>query len=116
PLPANSWALDPKLHNDKNKDSLDPHDADGAKVLAKKAKDKLERQEIKLTLKYPSGDEAGANAVKGICQFVRTSTGIELEPVECDPYQLRKDVEETHNYDLAYYHYDFPDDTYWLLP
>jgi ABC-type transport system substrate-binding protein len=116
PFPVNSWALDPKLHSNEDKDSLDPHDSLGAKVLAKNAKDKLQRTDIKLTLKFPSGDKQTASAMEGIRQLVDSSTGIKLELVECDPYQLRKDVEETHNYDLAYYHYDFPDDTYWLLP
>jgi ABC-type transport system substrate-binding protein len=40
-----------------------------------------------------------------------------LTPQEVDPVSLRADVEgETPNYELAYYHYDFPDDTYWLGP
>ena len=39
---------------------------------------------------------------------------LELKPVS--PNDLRDVVERDHNYSLAYYHYDFPDDVYWLGP
>src|SRR5262249_1933646 len=39
---------------------------------------------------------------------------IDLEPL--DPHVLRDKVEGSHAYDLAYYHYDFPSEAYWLWP
>jgi ABC-type oligopeptide transport system substrate-binding subunit len=54
--------------------------------------------------------------MKELCAQVKELTGVVLEPRSCDPYQLREDVEQRKNYDLAYYHYDFPDESYWLAP
>ncbi len=47
---------------------------------------------------------------------MKEATGLVLELLPCDPCRLREDVEQTQSYDLAYYHYDFPDETYWLWP
>jgi peptide/nickel transport system substrate-binding protein len=43
-------------------------------------------------------------------------TGIELELEPRTPEQLRQDVEVVHEYDLAYYHWDYSDADYWLWP
>src|SRR5262249_4724250 len=70
-----------------------------------------------LKLKYPRGDKALASAMADVCtQLSRELPGLHVEPVERSPYELRKDVEETQDYDLAYYHHDFADETFWLLP
>jgi ABC-type oligopeptide transport system substrate-binding subunit len=115
-FPADSWALSPALKG-KDRDSLDPHDFDVARTLAQQALTKLNLKKIELTVKYPQGDAATKLAVDAICQQMKGIPGLELTPKGCDPYQLRKDVEEEpHDYELAYYHYDFPDDTFSLLP
>ena len=56
PFPAGSWALDSQLVNMDNRESLDLHDPVQAKTLAAQARKKLQRDAIKLTLKYPSSD------------------------------------------------------------
>jgi ABC-type transport system substrate-binding protein len=90
---------------------------------------------VKLTLKYPEGDPAVAKACQQIANELKSlgasskgreaegpagaaSSGpaIDIELASCSPAQLRRDVEVTHEYDLAYYHWDFPDETYWLWP
>jgi ABC-type oligopeptide transport system substrate-binding subunit len=110
PFPAGSWACNPALSNRREKGSLDLFDADLASTLSPK-------QNIgPLKLKYPQGDPILEKAMKDLCEQVKSTTGIVLEPTPCDPYQLREDVEQTQSYDLAYYHYDYPDETYWLMP
>ena len=79
--------------------------------------DESGRHEIPtLSLKYPAGDPAVAAAMRGLCAQVKEALGVTLTPEAESEADLRKDVEETHNYALAYYHYDYPDDVYWLGP
>jgi ABC-type transport system substrate-binding protein len=113
PFPAGSWACNPALANRQNKDSLDLYDADGAKTFSQQA---AVRAIGPLKLKYPEGDPTLKEALEDLCAQVKKTTGIELEPLPCDPMQLRQDVERTQSYDLAYYHYDFPDEAYCLWP
>jgi ABC-type oligopeptide transport system substrate-binding subunit len=113
PFPAGSWACNPALTNRQNKNSLDLFDADKAKGLSRQAATAVKGS---LSLKYPEGDTALAEALKELCAQVKDTTGIVLELVPRDPCQLREDVELTQSYDLAYYHYDFPDETFWLWP
>jgi ABC-type oligopeptide transport system substrate-binding subunit len=84
---------------------------------------KLGLKEVRLTLKYPSGDKVLAAAIADLCERVNKELrvdndthGVQLTPEECEPHSLRVDVEETHSYDLAYYSYDFPDESLWLKP
>ena len=73
-------------------------------------------QEIKLSLKYPMGDERRRKAVESIRdQLTGESRGLWWS-WRSAIRKLKKDVEKTHNYQLAYYHYDYPDDTCNLLP
>ncbi len=113
PFPAGSWAcnLNGKIRPEKN--SLDPFDANAAKALAVEIK---ALGAVPLKLKYPKDDPALDAAMRELCEDVKKVTGIALEPFPCDPYRLREDVEQTQSYDVAYYHYDFPDETYWLWP
>lgn len=113
PFPAGSWACNPNLTSRRGKGSLDLFDADKAGTLCPP---KQGAAVGPLKLKYPQGDPALEKAMKDLCERVKTLTGLVLEPAPCDPYQLREDVEQTQSYDVAYYHYDFPDDTYWLWP
>ena len=111
PFPVGSWACNSNVRDRSNKNSLDLHDADRAKNLSVGVE-----KPAGLTLKYPQGDTAVDEAMKDLCAQVKSLTGVVLSPTPCDPYQLREDVEGTQNYDLAYYHYDFPDESYWLAP
>lgn len=118
PYPAGSWACNPELKKDRNKDSLDLFDAARAKALAQEALEELRvtPAAARLTLLYPSGDPRLAKAMEALRDQVRATTGVELEPKAMEPHQLREEVEVSNAYDLAYYHYDFPDETYWLKP
>ena len=69
-----------------------------------------------LKLEYPIGDPAVESAMNELCAQVKKAIGVTLTPVGVTEEELHKDVEDTHNYDLAYYRYDYPDDVYWLGP
>ncbi len=116
PFPAKSWPLHPTLHNPDNKDSLDPFDRTKAMGLSEEVY-KTNDRTIKLTLKYPAGDEAVEKAMEGLSKMVKDHTKVQLilQKPAPDPYTLRREIEEG-SYELAYTYYDFPDDTYWLAP
>jgi ABC-type oligopeptide transport system substrate-binding subunit len=117
PYPAKSWACNPALTSRQDKTSLDPYDPDLAKTRWKQALPKLGVRELRLTLKYPSGDKQLAAALGELCEKVNKELpGVKLVLEERAPQALREDVEQTHSYDLAYYSYDFPDESYWLEP
>jgi ABC-type transport system substrate-binding protein len=113
PFPAGSWACNPALAKRQERGSLDLFDADKARTFSPQA---AVRAVGPLKLKYPEGDPILKEALEALCAQVKSTTGIELEPSPCNPVQLRQDVERTQSYDLAYYHYDFPDETYCLWP
>jgi ABC-type transport system substrate-binding protein len=110
PFPSASWACNPNVRDRANKNSLDLHNPGKARDLSQGAKVES------LTLKYPLGDAALDEAMKDLSAQVKELTGIDLKPTPCTPYQLREDVEQTPSYDVAYCHYDFPDESYWLSP
>src|SRR5262249_22575383 len=58
--------------------------------------------------------EAAMKMIKERLEAKLKVVTIDLEPV--DPHVLRERVEVSHAYDLAYYHYDFPSEAYWLWP
>ncbi len=116
PYPAKSWACNPDLTpKNGNKPTLDPFNLERAKAsMVQAGKDGV--HDSGLTLKYPAGDPAVEKAMNALCEQVRDAIHVTLKPVAVSPAQLRHDVETTFDYDLAYYHYDFPDDVYWLGP
>ncbi len=117
PYPAGSWACNPALVSRSDKKSLDPFDKELAQTKFRGILPKLGLRELRLTLKYPSGDKILAAAIADLCDRVNANLpGMKLVPEECSPYALRVDVEQTHSYDLAYYAYDFPDESFWLMP
>jgi ABC-type oligopeptide transport system substrate-binding subunit len=117
PYPAGSWACNPALVGRAGKDVLDPFDADRARVKLKAAQAKLGETMFRLKLKYPSGDKQLAAAMKELCEAVgKELPGVTLEPDEVKPHELLEDVVRTPSFDLAYWSYDFPDETFWLLP
>lgn len=107
PFPAGSWACKagPPLYN-----------LDDAKLLKNQPTVVDAAKSGPWVLKYATGNPALDEAMKELCAQVKELIGVELEPKPCDPYQLRADVEQDKNYDLAYCHYDFPDESYWLAP
>lgn len=108
PFPVGSWACKPVKDGDKDSQTLfDPVRAQLQKQRAKVGP---------LQLKYPADDPAVDEAMREVCAQVKEQTGVVLEPTPCTPYKLRDDVEKVKDYDLAYYHYDFPDECYWLGP
>jgi ABC-type oligopeptide transport system substrate-binding subunit len=115
PFPARSWALDPKLVSPHDANSLDLYDQALAQARCKEVGDML-RTAGELTLKYPEDDLVLKEALTELAEQVRKSTNITLRLVPRNPHGLREDVELTQSYDLAYYHYDYPDETYWLRP
>lgn len=110
PYPPDSWAYDPKAA------PADPYLLTLARPLAKEVL-KGRRDGLKLRLLYPSGDEAVELACKLIKKQVQDlDVGLDLELTARAPADLRRDVEVDHQYDLAYYSWDYPDHTYWLWP
>lgn len=117
PYPVQSWARNPKLVSRKDPKSLDPYDPALARAKAKQALTRLKTKEVRLTLKYPGGDKALAAAMAELCERVNKALpGVVLDAMERDPHALHEDVETSQKYELAYWWYDFPDETFWLMP
>ncbi|OAI54031.1 hypothetical protein AYO44_03880 [Planctomycetaceae bacterium SCGC AG-212-F19] len=107
PYPADSWACcNPK---ELRAGVFDP---DKARSWAKQAK----AEGRTLELKYPAGRPEVAKACAAIRDQVKEHTGIVLNLVPCSTAELRQAVEIDHKYQLAYYHWDHADDSYWLKP
>ncbi len=116
-FPVGSWACDPGASSRAEKGHPDLYQPERSRALSKEVP--AVRQAIgagPLKLSYPEGDLVLEAALKELCEQVKETTGLRLELVRRDPCGLREDVEQTQGYDLAYYHYDFPDETYWLWP
>jgi len=110
PYPPGSWA-----YNRDAKLPPDPYALPLAQAQGKKATEG--RPVRKLSLKYPKGDPD----VEKACEMIRNQVqqlevGIDIEPKALEPRELQRDVEEKQQYDLAYYSWDYPDETYWLWP
>src|SRR5205085_907860 len=79
----------------------DPISLDKAKAFLESAKS--ERRIIgKIALKFPEDDDAVAQAC-GLIQKQLKEIGLEIELAPRPRRQLRREVEEENNYDLAYY-------------
>jgi peptide/nickel transport system substrate-binding protein len=115
PFPAGSWACSPKVAG-RGEGSLDPYNPELAKALRGKDTVKRVLAGAQLTLKYPGGDPDLEKAMTLLRDQVKAGMDLTLELQKTDPQQLRIDVEETGSFELAYYSYDFPDQTYWLWP
>ncbi|MFN4259020.1 MAG: ABC transporter substrate-binding protein [Gemmataceae bacterium] len=112
PFPVGSWPCHPNLKQNPFQPSL-------AQSLARKAKANLGGK--KLTLKYarsagPDGQDDLQPALTALADQVRALTGVDIELVPCTPWELRQAVEVRHDYDLAYYHWDYTGEDYWLWP
>ncbi len=112
PYPVDSWAANPKLAQKRgDKTTFDPFDLTRAKTELSKSG----ARNATFDLLYPTGDPQAEKAMKELADQVK-AIGVTLTPKPLPPDKLRDAVENTHNYYLAYYHYDFPDDVYWLGP
>jgi peptide/nickel transport system substrate-binding protein len=118
PYPAGSWACNPDLRS-RDEKTLDPYDPAMARAKRDRAKD---ARDVTLSLKYPKGEPGLEDTMAALCEQVtdtlkhKGKPTVKLQAEGVDPYELRKEVEVTHDYDLAYYHYDYPDETFWLMP
>jgi peptide/nickel transport system substrate-binding protein len=113
PFPRGSWPIEP----DPKKATL-PSPGD----LERLKKDVVPRDNDNITLRllYPAGDPVLDEVMKDLtegfaAQELLKGAFVKLLPEPLAPDQLRKSVEKT-DYQIAYYYYDFPDDTFWLLP
>jgi len=111
PYPPGSWACDKNI-------KPDPFDPTRAKSLVARF-NMGGTAPSKLTVKYPRSGEDDDPTLAAACAAIRDQLqeiGIKVELQRRTPHELRNDVEVLHDYDLAYYHYDFPDESYWLWP
>jgi ABC-type oligopeptide transport system substrate-binding subunit len=115
PYPAQAWCCDPSRRG-RDGESLDPFDAAAASARAKLDRVQNRLRTIRLTLKYSKEVPEVEAAMQAVREQVQQRIGLQLELVPLDPWSLRADVEERLDYDLAYYHHDFEDDTFWLKP
>ena len=93
---------------------------DLAKADALKFAEKSGVKQIELTLKYPDDDPRVVTACRDIADHVtRLDAGkqfsLRLKLVPLPPRQLKEAVDR-RDYDLAYYHQDYADESYWLWP
>jgi ABC-type transport system substrate-binding protein len=117
PFPAGSWACNPKLKPRADKPSLDPYDPIKSRTFWEKATAAGVPGKMTLSLKYPREEPGVAAALEDLRDQLKAEfPDLTLELVPCDARTLHQDVEVTHSYDLAYYHYDFPDDSFSLWP
>jgi ABC-type transport system substrate-binding protein len=107
PFPMGSWACNPDAPK-----SLD--DPNKAELLLKQAKTELNIEGGKLTLKYPNNDPQAKKAMEKLVEQVAGPMGITFDLLPRDPHVLREDVEKKHDYELAYYYYDYPSESYSL--
>jgi peptide/nickel transport system substrate-binding protein len=107
PFPPGSWGCSPdvgaKLHN-----------PGLARTRMKTAEEKGFKG-VELTLKYLDDPETKL-AMEMLARQVQETVKVTLKPVPRSADELRKDVEVTHDYELAYYWYDYPSQAYWLWP
>jgi ABC-type transport system substrate-binding protein len=106
PYPPGSWAYKPGPAL-----PADPYSPPLARALT----DQYIPKRPTLHLKYPNDDDRVKRACEAIRSQVMESTGIELVLEPRSPHELRQEV-EGHNYELAYYHFDYPSDVFWLWP
>jgi ABC-type oligopeptide transport system substrate-binding subunit len=90
-----------------------------ARALAKRIPADL--RPLKLHLKYPDDGRGPDSPVRKACELIRDQLrdcdpGIEMELLPRRVAALHREVEVDHDYELAYYWYDFPDESYWLWP
>jgi ABC-type oligopeptide transport system substrate-binding subunit len=111
PFPADSWANTPSVTDQSYLLRLDLARADALKSAAK---------HVELTLKYPDDDPRVAAACRDIAQHVTQldagdKFALRIKLVPLPPRQLKEAVDR-RDFELAYYHHDYADESYWLWP
>jgi ABC-type transport system substrate-binding protein len=106
PFPAGSWACNANVKK------ID--EPGKAELLLAQAKTELNLQAVELTLEYPNDDPQVKKAMEKLAEQVSGPMSITLKLQPVDPHALREHVEKKQEYDLAYYYYDFPTESYWL--
>ena len=111
PFPAHCWASCPPPRVPE-----DPYQPELAKALAKK----LGHTPIRIGLKYPADVPGIKEACAAIAEQVRTlcaevGMDITIDPIAQSPAQMRAALRD-RDFELAYHHWDFADDNYWLWP
>ncbi|NBO92651.1 MAG: ABC transporter substrate-binding protein [Planctomycetia bacterium] len=115
PYPVGSWACEESLVG--RRGTQDPFDLPLARAKFKQGLMKLGVDAITLSLKVPTGNRATEEAMKNLCvRLSRDLPGLTLMAEGVNPHQLRDDVEGSSNFELAYYHYDYPAGSFWLWP
>ncbi len=113
PFPPGSWAANPALEKKRQPNGLDFFDPETAKTAFNK---EFGGKTTSLKVSYPSEDLALKAAVEALCQSVNDVLQPKLlVPNPRPERELEKDIAKGQ-YDLAYSHYDFPDETFWLGP
>jgi ABC-type transport system substrate-binding protein len=103
PYPPGSWAYNPDVPNFRV--------ANARPAIA--AAGRLNRTQFELI--YPTGDESVEQACQLIQQQVKANTAIDLTLKALSPQEVHDKV-EGHDYELAYYYWDYPTDDYVLWP
>jgi ABC-type oligopeptide transport system substrate-binding subunit len=104
PFPPDCWAANPRLTGEL-------YNVATAKMVAARV-----NEQFHVELKYPD-DESTRQACEKIRDQVHAiQPNIEIALVPRSVRQLHDDVENTNDFQLAYYYYDFPDDLYSLWP
>jgi peptide/nickel transport system substrate-binding protein len=109
PYPRGSWACDPKVP------PLDKEALAKAQLQKGDTKAKLTNVQ-RLKLKYPRDDKTAVQAMEMVARQLEQTLPVKIELDPRDPHELRDQVEDAPAYDLAYFHYDFPSEAYWLWP
>jgi ABC-type transport system substrate-binding protein len=115
PYPPGSWPCSPKV-------PANLHDPARARALLREAAAKLGKKPapLTLTLKYPTGDARVERACRDLAAQLdqlgeEVGWPIHVRPVGLAPRELSEAIEQ-RNYQLAYYHLDYPSEDYWLWP
>jgi ABC-type transport system substrate-binding protein len=101
--PPESWACNPKV---------------GSQFHSERAKLEIERSKLQgteLTVSFPDDDPR----VEQACEYIKQSLeriGLKIKRDKLTPEELYRKVELEQNYDLAFYHWDYPSEDYWLAP
>jgi ABC-type oligopeptide transport system substrate-binding subunit len=107
PFPKGSWACSTKVKTLDNpqhaKSLLDPN------LKAKLA------GANPLKLAYPKDEKDVAQAMEAIQKQLKDTLNLDIELKDVEARVLQDQV-EAGSYDLAYYHYDYPSEAYWLWP
>jgi ABC-type transport system substrate-binding protein len=102
PFPPDCWAANPHL-------IAELYNVESAKALEVK-------ESTRITLTCPD-DESSKQACEKIRDQVHAvQPNIEIKVEQHSARQLHEEVENTNDFELAYYYYDFPDDLYSLWP